>query len=159
MANYPTKGPGGLSQGESPSLYDIDTIDDTLKADAEGGYEYRRRRSTAKARKTLETGYIGLPHNDYLLLSAFWDSHGKTVPFTYFDYMHGVYRQVRFDEFKPDYKGVGQHRRWDIKIKLSEMVPTTNPGAPEPDPDPVIGAPYTLDFSDPNNSVYIGVLI
>lgn len=120
---FPVKGtgPNDLSQGESPSLYSIDGTDKTLKADADGGYEFRRNRTTRPERKVIQTGFIGLPHEDYLKLDAFYTTHTKVAAFTYFDYIHGVTRQVRFDEFKPDYIGVGQNRMWTIKIKMSEI--------------------------------------
>lgn len=119
MANFPAK--PTLSRGESPSLYSNNPISVSVKAEAEGGYEFRRPRTTRARRRQIETGFIGLPHVDYLTLVAFEETHTDVVPFTYFDYMHGVYRQVRFDEFKPDYKGVGTNRIWDIKIKMSEV--------------------------------------
>jgi hypothetical protein len=123
MAAFPVKGPGvnDLTQGESPSLYEIERIDETIKASADGGYEFRRKRTTRAERKVIATGFIGLSHRDYLILDAFYATHTKVVGFTYFDYIHGVTRQVRFDEFKPDYQGVGQNRMWNIKIKMSEI--------------------------------------
>ena len=119
MDTFPTK--PTLSQGESPSLYKNDAEDNTLMADTDGGYEFRRRRFTRKRRRMIETGFISLPHADYLILEAFWELHQKDTTFTYFDYIHGVNRQVRFDEYKPDYVGVGQRRMWTIKIKMSEI--------------------------------------
>lgn len=116
MANFPT-----LSQGESPSLYSNVAEDNTIKADADGGYEFRRRRFTRKRRRIIETGFLFLPHADYLVLDAFWEEHGNDLPFTYHDYIHGIDRTVRFDDFKPDYVGVGQNRMWTIKIKMSEV--------------------------------------
>jgi hypothetical protein len=123
MAQFPVKGtgPNDLSQGESPSLYNIDRIDKTLKAEGDGGYEFRRNRFTRAERIQIQTGFIGLSHADYLKLDAFYMTHTKVVGFTYFDYIHGVYRNMRFDEFKPDYIGVGQNRMWTIKIKMSEV--------------------------------------
>jgi hypothetical protein len=123
MAAFPVKGtgPGDLSQGESPSMYENVPIDDTAKAESEGGYEFRRRRSTRARRRKIDTGFIMLSHADYLKLDAFWEAHTTVVAFTYFDYMHDVTRQVRFDEFKPDYVGVGQNRMWTIKIQISEI--------------------------------------
>lgn len=123
MANFPVKGtgPNDLSQGESPSLYGIMNIDSTIKAETDSGYEFRRRRFTRPERKQIETGFIGLPHADYLKLDAFYTTHTQVVAFSYFDYIHGVTRQVRFDEFKRDYVGVGQNRMWSIKIKMSEI--------------------------------------
>jgi hypothetical protein len=121
MANFPTKGAGGLSQAESPSLYERDRIDNVAKGESEGGYEFRRPRSTRARRKVISTGFIGLPHADYLVLDGFWETHGTHTVFTYTDYLHGTQHQVRFDEFKPDYVGVGTHRRWTIKIKMSEV--------------------------------------
>lgn len=119
MAQFPTK--PTLSQGESPSLYKIETEDNVLMADTDGGYEFRRRRFTRKRRKMIETGFISLPHADYLVLENFWEQHQKDTAFTYFDYLHNVMRQVRFDDFKPDYVGVGQYRLWTVKIKMSEI--------------------------------------
>jgi hypothetical protein len=120
MAVFPTKG-AGLTQAESPSLFDRGRIDNVKKAEAEGGYEFRRPGTTRARRKTWETGFIGLPHADYLVLDAFWETHGTHTIFTYTDYLHGTTHQVRFDEFKPDYVGVGTHKRWSIKIKMSEV--------------------------------------
>jgi hypothetical protein len=123
LTAFPVKGAGAndLSQSESPSLYSIDRIDQTLKAGTDGGYEFRRNRTTRPERKVITTGFIGLPHADYLKLDAFYETHTQTTAFTYYDYVHGVTRQVRFDEFKPDYVGVGQNRMWTIKIKMSEI--------------------------------------
>jgi hypothetical protein len=119
MATFPRK--PALSKGESPSLYEIDRISNELKADTDGGYEFRRPRSTRARRKIISTGFIGISHADYLILDAFWETHQTTLAFTYVDYVHGVNRTVRFDEFKPDYVGVGQNRMWNIKIKMSEV--------------------------------------
>lgn len=123
MATFPVKGtgPNDLTQGESPSFYEIERIDKTLKAETDGGYEFRRNRFTRPERRVISTGFISLPHEDYVKLDAFYAAHTKVVAFTYFDYIHGVTRQVRFDEFKPDYVGVGQNRMWTIKIKMSEI--------------------------------------
>lgn len=121
MADFPSKANGQLSQGESPSLWDMKPIDDTLSADTDGGYEFRRRRTTRAPRNQMETGFISLPHADYLTLKAFYDTHLKTVAFTYHDYLHNVDRQVRFDEFDPKYVGVGTNDMWTIKIKMSEI--------------------------------------
>jgi hypothetical protein len=123
MADFPQKGtgPGDLSQGESPSLYDIDRIDKTLKADTDGGYEFRRDRTTRAEREVISTGFIGLPHADYLKIDAFYKSKGKSVAFTYYDYVHEIVRQVRFDEYKPSPNIIGTNRMWNIKIKMSEI--------------------------------------
>jgi hypothetical protein len=119
MANFPTK--PQLSQGESPSLYKIKAQENENKADTDGGYEFRRRRFTRTRRKHIETGFIGLPHADYLVLDAFWETHQTDTAFSYYDYLHGVTRQMRFDSFEPDYVGVGTHKLWTIKIKMSEI--------------------------------------
>jgi hypothetical protein len=123
VANFPTKGtgPSDLSRGESPSLYKIEVDENAIKADTEGGYEFRRPRSTRPRRKKIETGFIGLLQEDYEILDAFWEAHTTVEAFIYFDYIHGVSRQMRFDEFKPDYIGVGPTRVWNIKIKMSEI--------------------------------------
>jgi hypothetical protein len=120
VANFPTVATG-LSQGESPSLYDNQPKDNTNAAETDGGYEFRRRRSTRARRRMIETGFISVPHADYLVLDAFWNAHQKDVAFNYHDYIHDVTRQVRFDEFKPDYVGVGANQMWTIKIKMSEV--------------------------------------
>jgi len=119
MANFPT--PPALSKGESPSLYKIDTDDNMRSAPTDGGYEFRRRRFTRTRRRMIETGFISIPHADYEILDAFWEEHQTDKEFTYYDYIHGVSRQVRFDEFKPDYVGIGTYRMWTIKIKMSEI--------------------------------------
>jgi hypothetical protein len=116
---FPTK--PTISQGESPSMYDNQPIDNTLSAPTDGGYEFRRERTTRTQRRQIKTGFISLPHADYLILKAFWDSHRKVVSFTYQDYMHGVNLTVRFDEFTPKYVGVGQNRQWNIAIQMSEQ--------------------------------------
>lgn len=123
MAAFPVKGtgPNDLSQGESPSLYSNEPIDIEIKAETAGGYEFRRNRTTRKRRRKIQTGFIMLNHEDYLKLAAFEEAHTTVVAFTYFDYIHGVTRQMRFDEFKPDYVGVGQNRMWTIKITMSEI--------------------------------------
>lgn len=118
-STFPTK--PALSQGESPSLYDNQPIDNTLAAPTDGGYEFRRSRTTRAKRRQVQTGFIGLPHADYLILKQFWDDHGKVVAFTYHDYMHNVDLQVRFDDFVPKYAGVGQNKMWGITIKMSEI--------------------------------------
>lgn len=119
MAAFPTK--PTLSQGESPSLYKNDPMESGVSAKSDGGYEFRRRRFTRKPRRMIETGYIELPHADYLVLKQFYDDHLEDVAFTWSDYIHGGSLNVRFDEFKPDYKGMGQNRKWNIKIKMSEV--------------------------------------
>lgn len=119
MATFPTK--PTLSQGESPSLYKNEAEDNANKADTDGGYEFRRRRFTRQRRRQIETGFISIPHADYVILDQFWETHQTDVAFTWYDYLHGVNRQVRFDEFKPDYVGHGTTRLWTIKIKMSEI--------------------------------------
>lgn len=119
MANFPKK--PALSQGESPSLYSVEHPDISNSAPTDGGYEFRRRRYTGAPRKVYETGFIGLPHADFLIVEQFYEDHLTDTIFTWTDQIKGVDRQVRFDMFKPEYKGVGQHRRWDVKIKLSEV--------------------------------------
>jgi hypothetical protein len=119
MAAFPVK--PALSQGESPSLYKNEAEDNANKADTDGGYEFRRRRFTRKRRRQIETGFISIPHADYLILDAFWEAHQTDVAFTWVDYIHGVTRNVRFDEFKADYVGIGTNKMWTIKIKMSEI--------------------------------------
>lgn len=119
MATFPTK--PTLSQGESPSLYRNDAEDNANKADTDGGYEFRRRRFTRTRRRKIETGFISIPHADYLILNQFWEDHQTDLAFTWYDYLHNVSRQVRFDEFKPDYVGIGTNAMWTIKIKMSEI--------------------------------------
>lgn len=121
MADFPTKANGQLTQGESPSMWSMKPKSTVLKAETDGGYEFRRRRTTRAPRNEIETGFISLPHADYLVLKAFWDAHLEDVAFTYRDYLHDIDRQVRFDEWKPDYTGVGQNRMWTVKIKMSEI--------------------------------------
>jgi hypothetical protein len=116
MADFPT-----LTQGESPSLYGNNFEDTSIKADTDGGYEFRRDRFTRNMRRLLETGFLSLPHDQFEILEAFYEDHRKTEPFTYYDYMRGVTRTVRFDEFKSDYVGIGQNRMWTVKIKMSEV--------------------------------------
>lgn len=119
MANFPTK--PTLSQGESPSLYKLDRQDNVVKAETDGGYEFRRRRFTRTPRKVIETGFISLPHADYEILEEFFEDHLNDVAFTYTDYIRGTTHQMRFDDFTPDYVGVGDNRRWTVKIKMSEI--------------------------------------
>lgn len=119
MANFPKK--PTLSQGESPSLYKVKHPDISNKAPTDGGYEFRRRRYTGVPRKTYETGFIGIEQADFDIIEAFYDTHLTDTIFTWTDQIRGVDRQVRFDEFKPEYKGLGQHKRWNVKIKLSEV--------------------------------------
>jgi hypothetical protein len=102
-------------------MYDIEPMDKTLKAPTDGGYEFRRNRTTRPERQVITTGFIMCPHEDYEILRAFYEAHTKVVAFTYFDYIHGVTRQVRFDEWQPKYMGVGQNRMWTITIKMSEI--------------------------------------
>lgn len=122
-ADFPQKGtgPSDLSQGESPSLWDIDRIEKVLKAPTDGGYEFRRDRTTRAERKVISTGFIGLPHADYLKVDAFYEAHGKAGAFTYYDYVHDVVRQVRFDNYKPTPEIIGQFKVWNIKIVMSEI--------------------------------------
>lgn len=119
MTMFPTK--PTLSQGESPSMYDNQPIDDTLKGPTDGGYEFRRRRTTRAMRRQISTGFISLPHADYLVLKAFWDAQLTTGVFTWHDYMHDTDLQVRFDSFAPKPVNVGQNRMWTVTIKMSEV--------------------------------------
>jgi hypothetical protein len=119
MATFPA--PPILSQGESPSLYKVETNDKSVSAETDGGYEFRRRRFTRRRRRQYETGFLFLPHADYVILDEFWEEHQTDTPFTWHDPIQGVDRTVRFDEFKPDYVGIGQYRLWTIKIKISEI--------------------------------------
>ena len=119
MATFPTK--PILSQGESPSLYKNIPMDNMKGAKSDGGYEFRRRQFSRKPRRKIETGFIKMPHADYLVLDAFYEEHQLDVAFTWHDYIHDVSRQVRFDEFKPEYKGIGTNRKWTVKIKMSEI--------------------------------------
>jgi hypothetical protein len=120
MATFPTK--GVLTLGEAPSKYDIDETDNEVKADTDGGYEFKRPRFTRKPPRIVKTGFIGLTHADYLVLLAFWDAHGTTVAFTYTDYVHGISRNVRFDK-KPDWKPqiIGTRRLWNPSFEMKEV--------------------------------------
>jgi hypothetical protein len=124
MAQFPVKGrgPNDLSQGESPSIYKPGTEINDVRADAEGGYEFRRPRTTRGPRETVKTGFIGLPHDDYLKLKAFWDAHLTTEAFTYYDYVHGIYRTVRFEK-EPDWgpQIIGTNRMWSPTFELKEL--------------------------------------
>jgi hypothetical protein len=119
MANFPTK--PQLSQGESPSLYKNKAEDNVLSGDTDGGYEFRRRRFTRPRRRMIETGFLNVPHADLLILNDFWEEHQKDKAFIWFDYLYGVSRQVRFDDFDAQYTGIGQRKMWTIKIKMSEI--------------------------------------
>jgi len=110
-----------LSQAESPSLYKSTYEDNSLKADTDGGYEFRRSRNTRRPRISFETGFISLPHADYEVLDAFYLAHTNVAPFIWFDYLRGINRTVRFDSFEPDYVGVGTKKLWTVKIKMSEL--------------------------------------
>lgn len=110
-----------LSQGESPSLYKNAIEDNTLKADTDGGYEFRRRRTTRAPRRMIETGFLNMPHADYELLEAFYLTRTNVDVWVWFDYLRGVNRTVRFDSFEPDYVGIGTNRKWTVKIKMSEL--------------------------------------
>lgn len=118
--NFPTKG-FGLSQGESPSLYKNVPEDAVSKAPTDGGYEFRRRKFTRKPRRIIETGFIGLPHDDKVVLDQFYEEHMMDRAFQWFDYQHGVTRTVRFDDYTPDSVSVGTTRLWTVKIKMSEI--------------------------------------
>lgn len=119
MATFPTK--PTLSQGESPSMYAIELIDQTLAAPVDGGYEFRRNRTTRAPRHIITTGFIALPDADYQTLKTFWETNLKVTAFTYHDYLHNLDRQVRFDSWEPKYVGVGTNKMWNITIKMSEI--------------------------------------
>ena len=110
-----------LIQGESPSLYKYAPEDNSLKAQTDGGYEFRRPRFTRKLRNMIETGFIMLSHADFLVIDAFFIAHTTVTPFFYYDYIQGVNRTVRFDSYMPTYKGIGRNKMWDINIKMSEL--------------------------------------
>lgn len=120
MSNFPTKG-NGLSRAESPSLYNLEWEDNVRKAPTDAGYEFRRRKFTRTPPRIIQTGFISLPHADYLVLEAFWLQHQEDTEFSYYDYPSAVWRTVRFDEFKPDYVGVGPTKLWTVKIKMKEV--------------------------------------
>jgi hypothetical protein len=117
LTTFPTK--PTLSQGESPSLYDRQPIDKTIAAPTDGGYEFRRERTTRALREQIQTGFISLPHADFLVLEQFWKDHRKVISFTYHDYLKGEDLTVRFDEWVPKYAGVGQNRMWNVTVKMS----------------------------------------
>lgn len=120
MQTFPTKG-GGLTLGESPSLYKYSFADNVRKASTEGGYEFRRRRFSRTPARTIETGFIGLNHSDFIALENFYLTHQMDKEFTYYDYHYGVNRTVRFDDFKPEATTIGQTKLWNVKIKMSEV--------------------------------------
>lgn len=119
MAEFPGK--PTLSIGESPSLYSNTPEDNSIKADTDGGYEFRRTRFTRPRRRQIQTGFIGLSAADYAVLSAFEETHTNVVAFTYFDYIRNQTYQVRIDEWKPTYTGVGKTVLWNLTIKMSEV--------------------------------------
>lgn len=119
MANFPV---AGMSRKESPSLYGSPAYEDTaIKADTDGGYEFRRLRHTRRPRLTLQTGFLSMPQADFDILDAFYLEHLNVQPFIWFDYIRGVNRTVRFDEYKPTYVGIGTNRMWNVSIKMSEL--------------------------------------
>lgn len=120
--SFPVKGPSGLSQGESPSKYDIIDEQNDIRSDAEGGYEARRPRYTRAGRTTIKTGFIQIKQADYAILRQFWKDHGTTVAFTYVDYMEGVTRQMRFEN-PPDWnpEAIGQLRLYSPQFVMKEV--------------------------------------
>jgi hypothetical protein len=120
MANFPRK--PAISIGESPSKYDVIPEANEVKADAEGGYEFKRKRFTRAARNMITTGFIGIKNADKMVLEAFYNTHGTTVAFTYIDDVSNVTRQVRFeDPPKWDYIGIGTTRLWSPSFKMKEV--------------------------------------
>lgn len=120
MANFPVK--PQLSQGESPSKYGIKQEVNEIKSETEGGYEFKRKRFTRAERNILDTGFIGIKHVDKLILDAFYNTHGTTLAFNYYDYIAGLTRQVRFEESpKWDYVGIGQTKLWNVTFKMKEI--------------------------------------
>lgn len=120
MATFPTK--PTLAVGESPSKYDITEEPNEAKAPTEGGYEFRRKRFTRATPEIVSTGFTGLKHADYLVLRAFWKQHTTVVAFTYFDYMLGINRTVRFEEppkWNPE--SIGTTRLWSPTFKMKEV--------------------------------------
>lgn len=120
IQSFPTKGPY-LSKSESPSLYDVIYQDNVQKASTDGGYEHRRRKFTRTPRRVISTGFLDLSHDEFILLENFFLFHQMDKEFYYTDYMMGVTRTMRFDEFNPSSKTIGTNRRWDVKIKMSEL--------------------------------------
>lgn len=120
MQTFPTKG-NGITLGESPSLFKHTFAENVRKASTEGGYEFRRRRFSRTPPRTIETGFIGLKHSDFIVLENFYTNHQMDKEFIYYDYHFGVNRTVRFDEFKPDAATIGQTKLWNLKIKMSEV--------------------------------------
>lgn len=107
---------------ESPSLYGPPLYEDkSIKADTDGGYEFRRERHTRRPRMTCSTGFISMNQDDFEILDAFYLTHTNVEPFVWFDYLRGVYRTVRFDEYKPSYTGIGKNRMWNVSIKMTEL--------------------------------------
>lgn len=120
MANFPTK--PTLSQGESPSKYDIKLETNEVKSETDGGYEFKRRRFTRAPRNVIGTGFIGINHADKITLENFYSAHGTTVAFLYYDYIAGLTRQVRFEEVpKWNYVGIGQTKLWHADFKMKEI--------------------------------------
>lgn len=120
MADFPTT--PTLSQGESPSKYDIKQEVNEIKSETDGGYEFKRRRFTRAPRNIVDTGFIGITHADKMVLQGFYDTHQTTVAFNYYDYIAGLTRQVRFEESpKWNYVGIGQTRLWSPSFKMKEI--------------------------------------
>jgi len=121
MANFPTKQNGDISRDFSPSLYKNEPMVETMKGKTEGGYEHRRRRFTRKPRRAIEIGFIDLSQSDFETIEAFYDAHLEDTEFSFYDPIRDEVYTCRFDEWKPDYSGLGENVRYGLKIKMSEV--------------------------------------
>lgn len=124
MAQFPIKGVGvgQLSRNDSPSKYEPLLEVNDKRADAEGGYEFRRRRFTRKPRNTIKMGFLNITHADKLILEAFYDTMLTDTAFIWYDQIAGINRQVYFEKSPVwNYEGIGPLKLWSPNFELKEV--------------------------------------
>lgn len=115
-----------LSRGQDETLYSESSENPAIGSGMEGGYQITRARFTRAPRKTYQTGFTNISHDDKVLLENFWElMKGGAEAFQWPDPIYGINRVVRFEmeqtlEF--DYAGFGHRLRWNISnIALVEV--------------------------------------
>jgi phage-related protein len=62
-----------LSKRPDQKEHEVSREDTTIKAEVDGGYEFRRERHTRRPRRTFKTGYQYLTEADKAALESFYD--------------------------------------------------------------------------------------
>lgn len=122
MSDFP---PAGMSEGQDSAYFSEQHMDNTVRAETEGGYTITRPRTTRPPKRIWTTGFTEIDQNDKKLLEDFYRAmRGGAMSFTWQHPVTGQVHVVRFgaEGLNFRYVGAGGNHRWTVSgIKLEEV--------------------------------------